>query len=279
MAVFEYTDIDGDRLEFGPPPEDWDDVHQGSMAFTVTRKWSEGGNNCSFPREALERLYNAIGEHLYPSTQRPSQSELTVALNRVADALTGAATAIVPLYRAPQAVAQTTEGVPLCVRPGCTRFDGVHLEHDYIRDANGERVADTLDDPEPQFPLTSCHRNGNHGRDGLCSNCVVDPEPQAVGHPQEPETRAIPCNETLKPGQFLADVHSECGYVWAMHPVPVTNWSDALFGKPDYAAPGLHFDYCTGCGHGWNVHEECGCVAQLGKSYCECTRTRGESAP
>lgn len=67
-----------------------------------------------------------------------------------------------------------------------------------------------------------------------------DPEPQAVGHPE----------------------------------APAINWSDKLFGKPDYTAPGLHFDYCTECGHSWGAHSGGGCAAQLGKSRCECTRVR-----
>lgn len=79
----------------------------------------------------------------------------------------------------------------------------------------------------------------------------IDPEPHDVGHADEP----------AKP-----------------HP---TDWSDKLFGKPSYEGHGLKFDYCTGCGHGWNLHryhedQTVGCEAQLGKAKCECMRVRGE---
>lgn len=68
----------------------------------------------------------------------------------------------------------------------------------------------------------------------------ADPEPKAVGHPE----------------------------------APAVNWSDKLFGRPDYT--GLNFDYCNPCGHSWGAHVDSqGCTAQLGRHACPCDRVRG----
>ena len=125
--------------------------------------------------------------------------------------------------------------------------------------------------------------------------------PQAAGY------TAAPCSAPLLAGQILADVHKECGYVWAMHkraepgPQHATNTGLTIcedlvcpqrgnhaehdpepqaVGHPE--APGIdwtdksgvRYEYCTECGHSWGAHSwgdvRHGCGAILGRARCGC---------
>lgn len=119
------------------------------------------------------------------------------------------------------------------------------------------------------FPTTSCHRSGNHGPESLCSDCVCDPEPQDVGHAEEPagQGRCSDCGASWgSDGRYRAHAKG-CG--WRERELDAEEPADhgRLMSELQRAAVRSVACICT---HSWADHHTLGCWVM----GCECTRTR-----
>lgn len=107
MDIFSYVDIDGDILRIGPAPEDWDDAHDGCLAFTVTQRGQD--HSVALPPSVvddltgvLERWRSGVITAVFAAVTPPAD------LNPIYDAIVKRLTdewlpRVLPLHQAPQA--------------------------------------------------------------------------------------------------------------------------------------------------------------------------------
>lgn len=251
MAIFEHTDIDGDRLEVSKAPEDWSEVHRGSLAFMVTRHSNE--QTSALPRHRVRDLRDALNRWLDeqqsrdpdPAGRRPEpQYSGSVAETLVRRLVAEEVARVLPLHQSPQAALR-------CRRCGA-RPDGAH--EDCAGDIRACQYIRPSDPGYAQLPAEhrpqECPEYATNTGLSLCIDpgCSVpaathaehDPEPQAVGHPE----------------------------------APGIDWTDKL---------GVRYEYCGGCGHSWSRHGvgagNCNVRSAIGRGVpteCGCEAIRAD---
>lgn len=250
MAIFNHTDCDGDSMEI--LAEDGEDM---VVLFFNQDGWRAGG--IRLDPVAEERLYAVLAERLGERDDNLGPEPIYTALVRrlVAEEVAR----VLPLHQSPQATVR-------CAGTACCE------PHPLDPQAS-------VPEPDAEYGWLNgpdfCTIQGCDRFPKLGYHLEHDPEPQEVGHPVKPHTPSVhlTTEDDCKAAHCAAARH--------LSERPTVDWSDKLFGKAEYA-PGLSFDYCTSCGHGWSSHgfddrQVAGCTAQLGKNRCGCTRMRGET--
>lgn len=205
MDIFSYADLDGDILRIGPAPEDWDDAHDGCLAFTVTQRGQD--HSVALPPSVVDELIGALER--WRSGVITARAALTppADLNPIYDAIVKRLTdewlpRVLPLHQTPQAA------VPEC-------SFGLHKGGCVCGPDPESQAAVRVTAPTADFPVTSCHRSGNHDRDTMCSDCVCDPEPHDVGHAEEPSDHGRLMSELQRAA--VRSVACTCAHSWADH--------------------------------------------------------------
>ena len=243
--IFRYTDTDGDCLE----------VHSISdrLVFrSVDSDVDHATVAVSLPREELERLYNAIGERLFPQDLGPNPGDYATAVKALSDAINGLATSVRPLWSGPRAACG-------CIGEGHPTSSPVE------QDPEPREVGH----PEPSAPCTR-PRPSFYRPEYTCIECGYLWTEHAVTPVPEDHGRLM----SELPRRVRPKVGCECGHAWDVHSLqarigcfaaPGGDVCECRCTRPSASTVG-----CT-CDHKYAyVHDSNGCT----HLPCECKFTR-----
>ena len=149
MTIFTHTDSGGDETSFVAAHPDGH--YPGGIAIRNT-SFNGRSADVALSKDELLRLYNALGEYLYP-VHTPEGDNRSLIEQLIDKAVKDAVTAILPLHLAPAGDRwgyvdanrppfdfDDEEAPELCNIPGCmiTGMPGTHFAHDPIPTACGD---------------------------------------------------------------------------------------------------------------------------------------------
>lgn len=259
MSIFIHQDGDNDELEVRTDR----DLPNG-LYFGIMRGHDNEISSVRVDRDAVLCLHAALGEWLYP-VHTPGSPNRSLIEQMIERNVREQITAILPLHLAPVAEMRCE-----------THCQTLH-------DAAGNEVIHDAADPEPhdvghvEEPVKPYQRPFHMTSKADCKvpGCTSDHMSGIHGR-QDSDEASRPCGAPLQPGQPLAQVHEECGFLWVLHKVAGTDGPEhgRLMAKlPRRTRPRnpIPAHPCLDCLHGWVEHTGGICWGALG---CECTRER-----